>query len=443
MPEIKDEVHQLADTMRGLFTPPDFVPGCLVKSLVDISEYATNNGWIEAIVGQHGQQRVRYYGEPSGLIVDTSFVDVEYFPAYRLYRIFGSSEGGESAVGGVQSSVSANNFSFIVKNTSGATAAAGDVGYLDANNEFQTTTTAEDKQPNPVAVVVGGANNADIYVTKGGGRLTLNYSGSDPSAGDFLTFSTTAGQVVARATMHPRILARARAAGSGGTVDAELLLRRVEVEFNSAVNLLNIPGADASDFVAVVAAAGVVGDKVYHNPPSSGAQNCVSPNTATELAKIILHNTTRAEEAFIIEAGVDGTDDFIRVTNSADISAWGTSDDITTRSQTNTSTIGVSRWFDCEIISTSDADIDFLTVLLTVAASFRDTGAVDERLFLHPYKANNSPERQIAISTTTATRTEMLLYIPLIRRRFCILWTASGSGTALPRPAIRKGSVAY
>jgi hypothetical protein len=101
MPEIRNEVRNLADTMKTKFTPPDFVPGCEVQSIADISEYTTNNGWIEATVGPHNQQRVRYYGEPAGIQVG-DFVDVEYFPNYRLYRVFGVSLGGTATTGGLR-----------------------------------------------------------------------------------------------------------------------------------------------------------------------------------------------------------------------------------------------------------------------------------------------------------------------------------------------------
>jgi hypothetical protein len=83
------------------FTPPSFVPGCEVKDITDIDEYTTDNGWIEAIVGGDNQQRIRYYGTPQGVGVG-DFVDVEYFPAYKLYRVFGSTLGGTAATGGVR-----------------------------------------------------------------------------------------------------------------------------------------------------------------------------------------------------------------------------------------------------------------------------------------------------------------------------------------------------
>jgi hypothetical protein len=97
MPETPEAIRGLANTMITRFTPPSFVPGCEVKSIADIDEYTTNNGWIEAIVGGDNQQRVRYYGTPQGVAVN-DFVDVEYFPAYKLYRVFGSTLGGTASV---------------------------------------------------------------------------------------------------------------------------------------------------------------------------------------------------------------------------------------------------------------------------------------------------------------------------------------------------------
>jgi hypothetical protein len=101
MPETPEAIRGLADTMVTRFTPPSFVPGCEVKSIADIDDYATDNGWIEAIVGGDNQQRVRYYGTPQGVEVGNK-VDVEYFPAYKLYRVFGATLGGTASVGGLR-----------------------------------------------------------------------------------------------------------------------------------------------------------------------------------------------------------------------------------------------------------------------------------------------------------------------------------------------------
>ena len=101
MPETPQAIRGLAETMVAKFTPPSFVPGCEVKSIADVNEYTTDNGWIEAVVGGDNQQRVRYYGTPQGVGLG-DFVDVEYFPAYKLYRVFGSTLGGTAVVGGVR-----------------------------------------------------------------------------------------------------------------------------------------------------------------------------------------------------------------------------------------------------------------------------------------------------------------------------------------------------
>ncbi len=101
MPETPEAIRGLADTMITRFTPPSFVPGCEVQSVADIDEYTTNNGWIEAIVGGDNQQRIRYYGTPQGVKVG-DFIDAEYFPAYKLYRVFGATLGGTAVAGGVR-----------------------------------------------------------------------------------------------------------------------------------------------------------------------------------------------------------------------------------------------------------------------------------------------------------------------------------------------------
>src|SRR3989304_7887722 len=76
-PFLVREAAQLVDTMRARFTPPEYIPGCEITSVADINEYATNNGWVEAICGQHNVQRVRW---KSGEAVSVAgYIDVLYF----------------------------------------------------------------------------------------------------------------------------------------------------------------------------------------------------------------------------------------------------------------------------------------------------------------------------------------------------------------------------
>ncbi len=345
-------------------------------------------------------------------------------PDLTIDPVLSADNNGEvTAVNGV----SADNFAFIVENTSGAAATANDVGFIDSAGEYQTTTTANDSVAWCV-VIIGGANNADIYVSRRG-RATVAYTGSAPAKGDFLVTSTTAGDASAQTTMRPEIFAIALAAGSGGTVSALLLTGRETKPFFSANNTLFISGASTSDFVSDIAAAGVVGDKIYYNAPSSGNINAITPVSTAELGKIIIHNTTQTDEAKIIATGTDGTGDFIQVSAAGDISAWIATDVIVTRSQTNTSTgVSSSRFFDIEITS----ELPELTTQIKLWVSWRDTGGVDERLITHPFAANSNPKRETIISVSTARNYQGLQLQPLIQSRFVVSWESSGAGTANP-----------
>lgn len=87
-PNVTREIVKTAETLRARFTPPEFIPGCEVKSISDIDQYATNNGWIEALCGQHNQQRVRYKGFPPA-VGTADYVDVLYFRDRRLFEVYG------------------------------------------------------------------------------------------------------------------------------------------------------------------------------------------------------------------------------------------------------------------------------------------------------------------------------------------------------------------
>lgn len=88
-PEVLQEIKNTADVIKARFTPPEFIPGCQVVDVTDLDFYATSNGWIEAICGQHNQQRVRYKGFPSN-VGTASYVDVLYFQERRLFECYGS-----------------------------------------------------------------------------------------------------------------------------------------------------------------------------------------------------------------------------------------------------------------------------------------------------------------------------------------------------------------
>lgn len=91
------EIDKLADELGARFESPQYIPGCVIKSVADKDQYATDNGWVEAIVGQHNQQRCRWRGQFANVAVD-SVVDVVYYPSYKIFMVAG--QGGASAYQG-------------------------------------------------------------------------------------------------------------------------------------------------------------------------------------------------------------------------------------------------------------------------------------------------------------------------------------------------------
>ena len=94
-PILFQEVEALARELKARFDPPEYIPGCEVKDVTDINQYASNNGWIEALCAQHNQQRVRYKGQVAAPGTG-DFIDVLYFPDRRLFEVF--SQGGTASL---------------------------------------------------------------------------------------------------------------------------------------------------------------------------------------------------------------------------------------------------------------------------------------------------------------------------------------------------------
>lgn len=322
-------------------------------------------------------------------------------------------------------------FAFIVNNGSGAAASANEIGYIDENGDYQTTTTQFD-DVDWVVVTRGGANGADIYVTRQG-QVTIELNGNC-SAGDKIYTSTTAGQGDPQTYVRPEMFAvalTANSGGAGGTCEALLYTNRGELVLSSSNNILFLDSSSDSNFVAVVASAGVSGDKVYHDPPSSGAVDAITPQGSSELGRLVLHNTTQGEEAFIVATGTDATDDFIQVSDSADISGWATSDSITVRSQTNTSVpAGGVLFFDVDMSDTSELPVLSTGLVFTVRRW--DSGADGQKFWIHPWESNSNAKR-IQVTNhdaTPGTETDHVQTLPIIQKRICVASDASGSATA-------------
>lgn len=310
----------------------------------------------------------------------------------------------------------------VVTNTSGGAVAAGDVGYIDSAGEFKTTTTAN-LNASWAVVIVGGANSADIYVTRRG-RVTVNYTGSDPAQGDYLVTSTTAGNAQGSSTMQPAIFAVCLAAGSSGEVEALLLCGRKPLSFFGSADVFFVNNGSNSDFLATINGAPSGTSVVY--TPSAGNEESIKPVATGELAKLVLHNTTRGDYALI--SSVDTGTNTITLTANAP-GTWQSGDTITTRSQTNTSTVSSSYFFDLEITS---AEIDELAVAVIFQYIIKDSGAANLSYMFHPYESNVAAKRQ-----NFQNQVANVFYrpisgpVPIIQRRFCLLFQGSGSGTVV------------
>lgn len=317
-----------------------------------------------------------------------------------------------------------------VKNTSGATANANDAGYINEAGEYKTTTTAN-LDVAWCVVITGGANNADIYVTRRG-RVTVNYTGTAPSAGHYLVTSTVAGSALRQTTMRPEIFAICTAAGSGGTVEALLLTGRVLRPATDTHYIYGINAASDSDFVATIATYDGVQTLTY-NAPSSGNENAIAYWTALDLAfnaKLVLHNTTRGNSALISSVTV-GTNTIVLTAGTASPPGWTVGDTITTRSQTNTQAwSGAAFFFDYDL--SGWAAKPALAVAIEMDTSISDTSATVAALSgFHPYEAWVESKNTQRWSQAGAANVRLIAPVTkeIINNRLCIAWDATGSGT--------------
>jgi hypothetical protein len=305
-------------------------------------------------------------------------------------------------------------------NSSGAAVVVGDIGYMDEAGEFQTTTTASFFIENMMAVVEGGANTATIQVTKRG-ELDLNYTGSVPAQGDFLVTSTTAGKVTASSTMVPEAVAVALAAGSGGTVQARLLLNSITIDTDQTVNVFQTLAGTAppSDFSGTIATLPDADTITY--TPTGGDEDALDTNASTDSAKMVLHNTTRGNSATI-----DTVDTATNTINfvSAYPGDWVATDVVTLRSQTNTSNLSTAYWVDLDLQST----VSNLARAMVVEMQYGDTTAANNRGGMHPFETNAGSKRQLVRNTSTSVvQFAGQLAIPIRENKICVLWQSGGS----------------
>lgn len=327
----------------------------------------------------------------------------------------------------------------ITQNTSGGAVAAGAVGYLDENGEFKTTATAYSNVAWCVAMC-GAANSANVYITRQGSPITVTLNGNC-SAGDYLYTSTTAGQAQPQSYVRPEVFAvalTANAAGAGGTCSARLLCGRMTYTLTSTNDVFDINGASDSDWQSTQNGAPAGAVITYNTPLTAGAEDTIVPAAATQLGKLVLHNTTRGEEAFI--SSVNIVANTITVTDAADVAAWVNGNGLEVRSQTNTDTLAAGIYFfDVEITS---AEVPALATMLGFNWFYRDTGAANESCVLHPYETGVGSKRFTITGQVANIFFRGYGFASLNQRRFTIAWTASGVGTGRPILKLHEVTVA-
>ena len=313
-----------------------------------------------------------------------------------------------------------------VKNTSGSTVAANDLGYIDYAGEFKLTTTAYLDGVAWAVVVEGAANNADIIVARRG--LVTVICNGNATVGQYLYTSTTTKQAQPQSYVRPGILAvvkTANSSGAGGTAVALLYTGRMDVDLSSASYLWD-KGSNhsGSDFVATQdgAPAGAV---ITYDAPSSGNEEFINPN-ASLLTYMICHNTTKATSAKI--ASVNLATNAITFSAAGDVAAWDDEDVLTIRSQVCTGSIGTDYFADLEF---QDATVvPALAVGVIVSGGFRDTGGAGERFTSHAwttYAASARFDFRAEVANSIAEGSFPMM--PLYQRTFCFLASASGGAT--------------
>lgn len=307
-----------------------------------------------------------------------------------------------------------------VTNSSGATANANDVGYLDDAGEYQTTTTEGDSVTWCV-VVEGGANTADITVQTRG-NATVAYTGSAPSAGDYLITSTTAGSALASSTMRPEIFAICTAGGSAGDVEVLLLTGTTFVPKTIDNDIAFFDNHDDSSFESTISGSPSSTSVVYGSV-TTGDESLLGDIPAGSIGKVRLYNTTRSSYRLIDT--VDTSTNTITTLASTD--AWANGDDITVESQTVDFGSAVVHFMEIDL--TQQTTIPVLARAMAVVPAYRDTGAAGQSQYIHPFEAYSVP-KQYVTRPQVAGQADLgqIVVMPLIEQVFVLAAQASGAG---------------
>lgn len=310
-----------------------------------------------------------------------------------------------------------------VKNNSGSTANANEVGLLDYDAtygySYKTTTTAN-QDGQWCVVVVGNTNTNDIWVARRG-LVTVKLN-ANCSVGNFLLTSTTAGQASVSTTMRPEVFAVALSAnsgGAGGTCTAMLLTGTRFVPTFHTVSLYGVVNHSATNPAPTMTINGAPSaTSVVYNAPSSGLADTMVPAAANQLALLILWNSTRSSLRLITAVNT-GTK---TITTISSTDSWANGDTITTIGQT----VGINT------VNELDMSGQTIVPLLARSVSFiygKLSNAAGLTGDIVPYEAFAASKQQIVYTEVANIYTNQPMTVYLINRRFAISLGANGTAT--------------
>ena len=334
----------------------------------------------------------------------------------------------QSTTSGVQWATETDQL--IVKNSSGATAGAGFVGYINSAGEFKTTLT-EAFGGAWCVVTVGGSDGNNITVTRRG-RVTIQLN-NNCSIGDRLITSTYGGRAKAIGYDHYNLFAvalTANSSGAGGTCEALLYTGTAFVPIASTqytYQLTGTPKSTTTQFAAKINGTPTT-TSVAYNTVTGNIDSAASfgPNELVYLkvwnsTRGTYRNATRVTNASGNGGGSSGLT-ASTITTVATTDSWASGDDI----QINSTVVTVAGvyFFTTELKDTTV--IPALARTLAMSVLLYDT-ANDKAIVFHPHETFGAGKQQFTYNGMSST-TYISNYanVPLVNRRFEYRTIATG-----------------
>jgi len=223
--------------------------------------------------------------------------------------------------------------------------------------------------------------------------------------------------------VRPEVMAVAKtanASGAGGTCVALLHCNRPYVPLSSANLIYGIINHSDTRFESVIAGAPNATTVVY-GAIAQGAEDAIKPQTATQLAKARLWNTTRG--TFRLITAVNTATNTITTVSSTD--SWADADVITIESQTTT-VAGGYRYIELDL--SQDTVIPKLARVLVFEVMKEDSGGAVYTT-THPYVAQADAKELGVQNPGAGVRIYRTSFISLIQEVFCYRSNASGGAT--------------